>query len=47
MVGTRKAAIVTDLLGQIVVTVSPKARSGPVVVTTKYGTASLAGVTVS
>ena len=47
MVGSRKAAIVTDVLGQIVVTVSPKARPGPVVVTTKYGTATLTGITIS
>jgi serine protease len=47
VVGGRKAAIVSDVIGQIVVRVSAKATSGPVEVTTKYGSASLTTVTVS
>jgi hypothetical protein len=47
MVGGRKATVGSDAPDQIVVTVSAKAGPGPVVVTTKYGTASLSSVTVS
>jgi serine protease len=46
-VGGRKAVIVSDAVGRIEVRVSAKASSGPVVVTTKYGSASLTTVTVS
>jgi serine protease len=47
VVGGKKAVITSDSATQIDVTVGPKAVSGSVSVTTKYGTASLAGLTIS
>jgi hypothetical protein len=47
LVGGKKAAISSDTSTQIVVTVPSKAVSGPVTVTSKFGTATLGGLTVT
>jgi serine protease len=47
LVGGKKAVVVSDTPTQIVVTVPSKATSGSVTVSTRFGTATLAGLTVS
>ena len=47
VVGGKKAVVSADVANRISVTVGAKAVSGSVVVTTKYGTSSLAGLNVS
>ena len=47
VVGGKKAVVTADSATQISVTVAPKAVAGSVSVTTKYGTSSLAGLTIS
>jgi len=45
-VGGKKASVISDSAGQIVVTVPSKAASGSITVATKYGTATLSWLTV-
>jgi hypothetical protein len=47
LVGGKKAVVTSDTPTQIVVTVPKKATSGSVVVTSKYGSSSLGGLTVT
>ena len=45
-VGGKKASVISDAAGQIVLTVPSKAASGSITVATNYGTATLCGLTV-
>jgi len=47
VVGGRNAAVTSDSPTQVVVTVPEKAATGSVVVTSKFGSSSLAGLTVT